>query len=80
MNFMRITSNGQVTIPIEIREKAGLLAGKCFLAYGGRGARKTSTLPDHCIGAHAALAGYRLLTRDVARCRTHFPGSEILVP
>ena len=40
----------------------------------------TSTLPEFCIGAHAALAGYRLLTRDAARYRTYFPGLEILTP
>jgi predicted nucleic acid-binding protein len=60
--------------------EAAFLAGKCFLAYRRRGGKKTSTLPDFYIGAHAALAGYRLLTRDVARYRTYFPGLEILVP
>jgi predicted nucleic acid-binding protein len=60
--------------------EAAFLAGKCFLAYRRRGGTKTSTLPDFFIGAHAALAGYRLLTRDAARYRTYFPGLEILVP
>jgi len=60
--------------------EAAFLAGKCFLAYRRRGGQKTSTLPDFYIGAHAALAGYRLLTRDAARYRTYFPGLEILVP
>jgi predicted nucleic acid-binding protein len=60
--------------------EAAFLAGKCFLAYRRRGGKKTSTLPDFYIGAHAALAGYRLLTRDVARYQTYFPGLEILVP
>lgn len=60
--------------------EAAFLAGKCFLAYRRRGGRKTSTLPEFYIGAHAALAGYRLLTRDVARYRTYFPGLEILAP
>jgi hypothetical protein len=58
--------------------EAAFLAGKCFLAYRRRGGKKTSTLPDFYIGAHAALAGYRLLTRDAARYRTYFPGLEIL--
>jgi len=60
--------------------EAAFLAGKCFLAYRRRGGKRISTLPDFYIGAHAALAGYRLLTRDVARYRTYFPGLEILVP
>lgn len=60
--------------------EAAFLAGKCFLAYRRRGGKKTSALPDFYIGAHAALAGYRLLTRDAARYRTYFPGLEILVP
>jgi hypothetical protein len=59
---------------------AAFLAGKCFLAYRRRGGQKTSTLPDFYIGAHAALAGYRLLTRDAARYRSYFPGVDILVP
>jgi len=60
--------------------EAAFLAGKCFLAYRRRGGARTSTLPDFFIGAHAALAGYRLLTRDAARYRTYFPGLELLLP
>jgi predicted nucleic acid-binding protein len=37
-------------------------------------------MPDLYIGAHAALAGYRLLTRDVRRYRTYFPTIEIIAP
>ncbi len=51
------------TIPLE----AGLLAGKAYLAYRRRGGTKRSSLPDFFIGAHAAVAGHRLLTRDAAR-------------
>jgi hypothetical protein len=32
------------------------------------------------IGAHAAIAGYRLLTRDVRRYRTYFPTVDIIAP
>lgn len=60
--------------------EAAFLAGKCFLAYRRRGGARTSTLPDFFIGAHAAIAGHRLLTRDAARYRTYFPGLDILVP
>jgi predicted nucleic acid-binding protein len=37
-------------------------------------------MPDFYIGAHAAITGYRLLTRDVRRCRTHFPTIDIIAP
>jgi len=49
---------------------AGFLAGKAFLAYRRRGGTKPTPLPDFYIGAHAAVAGHRLLTRDARRYRT----------
>lgn len=36
------------------------LAGKAYLAYRRKGGTKRSPLPDFYIGAHAAVAGYRL--------------------
>jgi len=39
-----------------------------------------SLLPDFYIGAHAAVAGYRLLTRDPARYRTSFPLLVVIAP
>jgi predicted nucleic acid-binding protein len=53
--------------------RAGFLAGKAFLAYRRRGGARRSPLPDFYIGAHAALSGYRLLTRDRARYTSYFP-------
>src|ERR1700693_2993108 len=47
--------------------EAAFLAGKSFLAYRRRGGTRQSPLPDFFIGAHAAVAGYLLLTRDAAR-------------
>jgi hypothetical protein len=58
----------------------GFLAGKAFLAYRRRGGRKPTPLPDFYIGAHAAVAGYRLLTRDARRYRTYFPRLTVLAP
>jgi len=60
--------------------EAGFLAGKSYLAYRGRGDQRATPLPDFYIGAHAAIAGLAMLTRDVARYRTYFPKLEILGP
>lgn len=59
---------------------AGFLAGKAFLAYRRRGGTRVTPLPDFYIGAHAAVAGHRLLTRDARRYRTYFAGLEVLAP
>jgi predicted nucleic acid-binding protein len=59
---------------------AGFLAGKCFVSYRRRGGQKRSPLPDFYIGAHAAVAGLRLLTRDPARYRTYFPKLRLVTP
>ena len=60
--------------------EAAFLAGKCFLEYRRRRGTKTSPLPDFYIGAHAAVAGLRLLTRDARRYRTYFPKLELIQP
>lgn len=60
--------------------EAAFLAGKSFLRYRrGRGARR-SPMPDFYVGAHAAVSGLTLLTRDANRYRTYFPGIEIIAP
>ena len=59
---------------------AGFAAGKAFLQYRRGGGDKRSPLPDFYIGAHAAVAGYQLLTRDVARYRTYFPAVALIAP
>jgi len=60
--------------------EAAFLAGKAYLAYRRRGGAKQSLLPDFLIGAHAAIAGYRLLTRDATRYRTYFPRLILIAP
>ena len=60
--------------------EAAFLAGKCFLDYRRRGGGRTAPLPDFFIGAHAAVRGYRLLTRDLRRYRTYFPSLELIAP
>ncbi len=59
---------------------AAFLAAKAFLVYRRRGGTKQSPLPDFFIGAHAAVAGYRLLTRDTARYRAYFPTLGLICP
>ena len=58
--------------------EAAFLAGKAFLRYRRRGGARTSTLPDFFIGAHAAVSGLRLLTRDDRRYRSYFPRVEFV--
>jgi predicted nucleic acid-binding protein len=63
---------------IAIPREALFLAGKAFLRYRRRRGGKTNVLPDFFIGAHAAIAGIPVLTRDVRRYRSYFPTVEIL--
>ena len=59
---------------------AAFLAGKAFRSYRRAGGARTSPRPDFFIGAHALVAGHRLLTRDAARYRTYFPEVELIAP
>jgi predicted nucleic acid-binding protein len=59
---------------------AGFAAGKAYVRYRRGGGDKRSPMPDFYIGAHAAVTGYRLLTRDARRYRTYFPTIDIIAP
>ncbi len=59
---------------------AAFLAAKAFVRYRRRGGVRRSPLPDFYIGAHAALAGYALLTRDPKRYRNYFPTVRLVSP
>jgi predicted nucleic acid-binding protein len=59
---------------------AGFVAGKAYVAYRRRGGPRPAPLPDFYIGAHAAVRGYRLVTRDAARYRTYFPTVVLIAP
>ena len=65
---------------LQIPPEAAFLAGKAFLRYRRTRGVKITPLPDFFIGAHAAVAGLRLLTRDTRRYRTYFPSLQILAP
>lgn len=60
--------------------EAAFLAGKAFVAYRRAGGVKLSPLPDFYIGAHAAVRGHRLLTRDPRRIAGYFPGVALVAP
>jgi len=64
----------------EISREALFLAGKAFLQYRQQGGSKGNVLPDFFIGAHAAVEGYQLITRDKGRFGTYFPTVELIMP
>ena len=63
-----------------IPREALFLAGRVFLRYRQRRGTKSGVLPDFFIGAHAAVAGIPLLTRDIGRYRSYFPTIELIAP
>jgi predicted nucleic acid-binding protein len=63
-----------------IPREALFLAGKVFLDYRRRKGSKQGVLPDFYIGAHAAVNGYPILTRDTARYRSYFPTVRLIAP
>ena len=59
---------------------AAFLAGKVFSRYRKRGGKRHAPLPDFFIGAHAAVAGYALLTRNARHYRRNFPTLRLIAP
>jgi predicted nucleic acid-binding protein len=71
------------TLALELREiprPALFLAAKAYAQYRRRSGSKRQVLPDFFIGAHAAVEGWPLLTRDANRFKTYFPTLEVLAP
>jgi predicted nucleic acid-binding protein len=64
----------------EMPRPALLLAAKGYASYRRRGGSKAQVLPHFFIGAHAAVEGWPLLTRDASRFRTCFPGLQVVAP
>ncbi|MHC1729045.1 MAG: type II toxin-antitoxin system VapC family toxin [Syntrophobacteraceae bacterium] len=65
---------------LQIPKEALFLAAKVFVEYRRRRGIKLSPLPDFFIGAHAAVEGLELLTRDVSRYRSYFPTLKLIYP
>lgn len=64
----------------DVPYEAAFLAGKCFLKYRKSGGTKHAPLPDFFIGAHAAVRGWHILTRDKGRYKTYFPSLNVISP
>jgi len=63
-----------------IPKEALFLAGKAYVTYEKRKGKRVAPLPDFFIGAHAAVGGLELVTRDVRRIKTYFPGVKVISP
>jgi predicted nucleic acid-binding protein len=64
----------------ELPRPALFLAGRAFLRYRREGGNKSNVLPDFFIGAHAAVQGWLVLTRDARRYRSYFPTVSLITP
>ena len=60
--------------------EAAILAAKVFIQYRKNGGKKDSNLPDFLIGAHAAVRGIPLITRDTKHYKTYYPHIELISP
>ncbi|HET6719137.1 MAG TPA: type II toxin-antitoxin system VapC family toxin [Rhodocyclaceae bacterium] len=65
---------------IEIPRPALFLAGKAFVRYRRLGGTKHNVLGDFFIGAHAAVSGLAVLTRDTKRYASYFPSVKLISP
>ena len=65
---------------IEVPCPALFLAGKAFVRYRRQGGTNGNVLGDFFIGAHAAVAGHPVLTRDPRRYTAYFPSVTLIAP
>ena len=65
---------------LEVPRPALFLAGKAFVKYRRQGGTKNNVLGDFFIGAHAAVSGYPLLTRDTQRYAAYYPTVVLVAP
>jgi predicted nucleic acid-binding protein len=69
-----------MVISEQIPPAAAFLAGHAHARYRSAGGAREAVLPDFLIGAHAAVTGRPLLTRDPRRVATYLPGATIIAP
>ena len=65
---------------VELPRPALFLAGKAFVRYRRQGGTKSNVLGDIFIGAHAAVSGHPVLTRDIRRYTAYFPSVTLISP
>jgi len=65
---------------LELPREALFLTGKAYLKYRKNRGTKTSPLPDFFIGAHASVANFALVTRDMSKYKTYFPQARLIHP
>ncbi|MFZ5485101.1 MAG: type II toxin-antitoxin system VapC family toxin [Pseudomonadota bacterium] len=65
---------------LEVPRPALFLAGKAFVRYRRLGGTKSNVLGDFFIGAHAAVSGFAVLTRDSRRYAAYFPSVTLITP
>jgi predicted nucleic acid-binding protein len=85
VDFSSIEELDEVLADADLRREplpfeAGFLAGKAYVSHRRRGGTRRSLLGDFYIGAHAAISGHRLLTRDTDRYRTYFATVPLITP
>ncbi len=85
LTFSTIVALDQVLDGMELRmldmpKPALFLAGKAFVQYRRSGGVKNNVLGDFLIGAHAAVIGLPVLTRDIRRYKAYFPSVRWVAP
>jgi predicted nucleic acid-binding protein len=69
-----------VAVVEAIPASAAFLAGHAHADYRRSVGTREAILPDFLIGAHAAVTGRPLLTRDPRRVGTYIPGTRLIAP
>jgi predicted nucleic acid-binding protein len=64
----------------ELSHEALFLAGHAHRRYRRSGGPRDTILADFLIGAHAAVLGCGIITRDPRRYRTYFPRVPLVTP
>ncbi|MES1943265.1 PilT protein domain-containing protein [Salinisphaera sp. PC39] len=85
MGFERIEDMERVLPASDFRRlslppEAARMAGERFMRYRRDGGKRRSPMPNFLVGAHAAVAGLTLVTRDAGRFRTYFPSVTLVAP